>query len=66
MSLSSPRIETQQVPPQYLAQFLRAEAFVRDIQENNCPIASGKDSIGDVALLEEIWKKELRRTKSEH
>ncbi len=42
----------------------QAEAFIRDIQENRPSLASGRDAIEDIRLLEEIWKKELNRTQT--
>jgi predicted dehydrogenase len=37
----------------------QAEAFIADIREGNEPIASGKDSLEDMILIERIWRRYL-------
>jgi predicted dehydrogenase len=39
----------------------QAEAFVTDIREQRDPIASGRDSVGDVRLAEAIWRRHATR-----
>jgi predicted dehydrogenase len=36
------------------------EAFVKDVRSGGAPVASGEDSIEDMKLVEEIWRKILK------
>ena len=37
----------------------QAEAFLRDIAEDREPLASGRDSLEDMTLVEQIWRRHL-------
>ncbi|BCA05211.1 putative dehydrogenase [Bradyrhizobium japonicum] len=37
----------------------QADAFVADIVEQGTPLASGQDSVADIALAEAIWKRQV-------
>jgi predicted dehydrogenase len=37
----------------------QAEAFISDIEADREPIASGRDSLEDMALVEQIWRKHI-------
>jgi predicted dehydrogenase len=52
--------EVTRLVPDWSWSFRRqAEAFVADVVGNHAPIASGADSIHDLALAEEIWQRHL-------
>lgn len=38
----------------------QAENFIKDIQENRQPLASGEDALEDMRLIEDIWRMELK------
>ena len=54
------RHETIRPAPPWSWAFRRqAEAFIADISGNREPIASGRDSLADMAMIERIWRRHL-------
>jgi predicted dehydrogenase len=52
--------ETTRLATDWSSSFRRqAEAFVADVVSKRRPIASGADSVHDLALAEEIWRRHL-------
>lgn len=54
--------DTKLLPQSWSWAFTRqANAFIDDVLAKRTPIASAEDALSDMALIEEIWKKETHR-----